>query len=784
MRFVRLVLLVVFLAAASSSRMNKSRIALFPEYPPPTRVEEPEESGELKTFQDVENKMKNLIDDVIKKVLPYVIRSSADIRLSGRCMASIFKLVLGMQKLQEWAIKMVDATGKPPSGVFQGTSMSLGDFDECVDVTVGKKGKPPLPGEREYFHGKYCTVECKLPKGLLDAIDEYENVPPSQRSNTTIAKSKTFLHMLLRYGQYIKVAAFRFGVCIPSTCGEEDLSSIVTTIAKQLGFPLKVLHCQEKPHIKLSVEQSVIITVLSSLILVVCLCTSAEVFFNKYPPNPSSKLQNMLWNLSESISAISSTKKLFRIEVDNHPIPILRGLFLLTVVLNILGHTYLMYNDLFFFKYSSVVNYFQYMQQFSFTLIANGSNGMENYFFIAGFLTTFIRWKKSVNKPKVNITKLLLKPYVRLTLFQLLMIGLFLLLPIIGYGPFWSDFVGPYLQNCRERWWTNLFYIQNFWASEDACLYHTWLLAAVMQLYIVSIIVLWCLIKRPNIGIIVIIMIVISGMATVGAIVFLKKLPGALSLYFLDGVSGPKMWNSLFTQTFDHVGPFSIGLVTGYVVAKHKEKLTFSAFTSTVLWCVALASVLAVMFGLYEYRYGDVKMDSSLAILYAMLNRNVYALFLSWFVIACVTNNAGFLTSLLSWKAFIPAYRLSYLAYLLHLLVIYYHIGILRERVYLSHEENIINYFGYLSLSFALAYICYIFFQVPYMYVESLVLRKHGKKKNITVSDIESDFKSKHIDSNNLSVTAKSVKRHMQTLSASAIKDNYKIHPVHINQNL
>ena len=86
---------------------------------------------------------------------------------------------------------VVDATGKPPSGVFQGTSMSLGDFDECVDVSVGKKGKRPAPGEREYFHGKYCTVECKLPKGLLDAIDEYENVHPSLRYNTTIARSKT-----------------------------------------------------------------------------------------------------------------------------------------------------------------------------------------------------------------------------------------------------------------------------------------------------------------------------------------------------------------------------------------------------------------------------------------------------------------------------------------------------------------------------------------------------------------------------------------------------------------
>ncbi|GFT89592.1 nose resistant to fluoxetine protein 6, partial [Nephila pilipes] len=124
---------------------------------------------------------------------------------------------------------VVDASGKPPSGIFQGTSMSLGDFDECINVRVGRMGKTPAAGEREYFHGKYCTVECRLPKGILDAIDEYESATPERRHNTSIGTSKTFLSMLLKYGQYMKVAAFRFGVCIPSTCDVEDLSSITTT---------------------------------------------------------------------------------------------------------------------------------------------------------------------------------------------------------------------------------------------------------------------------------------------------------------------------------------------------------------------------------------------------------------------------------------------------------------------------------------------------------------------------------------------------------------------------
>ncbi|CAL1293051.1 unnamed protein product [Larinioides sclopetarius] len=766
----------------SAAKLNRtlSGSVIFPDYPPTSLDSEEVEidNGELKTFAEVEAKMKSLIDDVIKRVLPFVIRSSADIRLSGRCMASIFKMVIGMQKLQEWAIRMVDATGKPPSGLFQGTTMSLGDFDECINVRVGRKGMMSWnapPEEREFFHGRYCTVECKLPKGLLDAIDEYESASPNKKFNTSIGTSKTFLSLLLKYGQYMKSAAFRFGVCIPSMCDAEDLSSITTTIARQVGFPLKVLHCQEKTKIEFRTEQAIIIIVLSSIVLTVLLGTALELYFDKFGINSLSKVQRVLQNVSQSISVISSTKRLMDVSKDNHPMPTMRGLLLITIVFNVLGHTYLMYNHLYFFKYSSVINYYEYMQQFSFSLIANGSNGVENYFFIAGFLITFIRWGNSINVPKMHLPKLLFKPYIRMTFFQLLAIALFLLLPLFGNGPFWGDFVGPYLKSCRDRWWLNLFYIQNYWQSDDTCLYHTWLLAAVMQLYVVAMIVVWFLIKKPNIGFILIIIIVICGMAAVGAIVFIHKLPGALSMYLLDGVSGPKMWNTLFIKTFDHIGSFSIGLVTGYFVAKYKNSLKFGTVVTTVIWCVAFACLLAVMCGLYEYRHGDLKMESSLAILYAMLNRNVYALFLAWFTIACVTGKAGFIPDVLSWKALIPAYRLSFLAYLLHLLVIYYHIGIMRERMYLSHEENIINYFGYLVATFALAYFCYIFFQVPYMYMESLILKKDAvvELDNASEETEKEDIKCSFADSNNLSLTTKSIKRHMQTISISSIKDSH-----------
>ncbi|GIY06907.1 nose resistant to fluoxetine protein 6 [Caerostris extrusa] len=79
----------------------------FPDYPPTDLHSEEKEldDGELKTFAEVENKIKSVIENIIKKALPFVIRSSGDIRLSGKCMAGIFKMVIGMQKLEEWALK-------------------------------------------------------------------------------------------------------------------------------------------------------------------------------------------------------------------------------------------------------------------------------------------------------------------------------------------------------------------------------------------------------------------------------------------------------------------------------------------------------------------------------------------------------------------------------------------------------------------------------------------------------------------------------------------------------
>ncbi|KPJ10529.1 hypothetical protein RR48_06323 [Papilio machaon] len=46
-----------------------------------------------------------------------------------------------LDRLELWALKMFDATAKPPSGILSGNGNQYGDFDECLDIDGAVRGK-------------------------------------------------------------------------------------------------------------------------------------------------------------------------------------------------------------------------------------------------------------------------------------------------------------------------------------------------------------------------------------------------------------------------------------------------------------------------------------------------------------------------------------------------------------------------------------------------------------------------------------------------------------------
>lgn len=59
------------------------------------------------------------------------------------------------------------------------------------------------------------------------------------------------------------------------------------------------------------------------------------------------------------------------------------------------------------------------------------------------------------------------------------------ILPLIGQGPNWY-LIQRYTQGCRDNWWSNLLYVNNFLDPSEQCAGVSWFLACDMQWFFIT----------------------------------------------------------------------------------------------------------------------------------------------------------------------------------------------------------------------------------------------------------------------------------------------------------
>ena len=90
----------------------------------------------------------------------------------------------------------------------------------------------------------------------------------------------------------------------------------------------------------------------------------------------------------------------------------------------------------------------------------------------------------------------------------------------------------------------------------------------------------------------------------------------------------------------------------------------------------------------------------------------------------------GFIGRILSWRAFMPLGRLTYVVYLVHENFIFiYYVGYQRKPFYYTMFNSVMNYFSILVLSFLLAFVFSVSVEVPFLNLEKLLVNPTNKSK-------------------------------------------------------
>ncbi|CAL1546666.1 unnamed protein product [Lymnaea stagnalis] len=129
---------------------------------------------------------------------------------SQRCALQRDEIFKGSQVNQLWALQFLDSMGKPSSGIFQGNSRFMGNFDQCVSINAGDVTGGPITGMFAQF-----KFQLKMPSSSF---------PP--------------LHLAIM-NQEAGLPNILWHVCLPSACTQVDVEEIGRRLAGNVGAELK-----------------------------------------------------------------------------------------------------------------------------------------------------------------------------------------------------------------------------------------------------------------------------------------------------------------------------------------------------------------------------------------------------------------------------------------------------------------------------------------------------------------------------------------------------------------
>ncbi|XP_077532446.1 O-acyltransferase like protein-like [Haemaphysalis longicornis] len=665
------------------------------------------------TWEGFMHNMTSAFATVLHKIFPLMVRASSEVEIGPECMASYFKVFLGLRKLKGWAVRLVDASGKPADGLLEGTLAFLGAFDECLDTVVWDE----LDASRLLFQGRYCTAQV-APKFALR--DLFNNDSEAHRELESYLPKKAMLKNALRIpGNHV---IFRVGLCVPSTCSKDDIERMVKYTVKHMDMKAEVTECVQREEGKpLTALQITIITLLGLFLSLTIIGTVTEITLKgrRHPKAPKPSRQGGPMETLLCFSAYSNARKLLAPEDKPDSLRVLHGIRFLSMTWIIFGHSYFFIEHVQPFR-GLFNGHEMYSENFFFSGIINFTLAVDSFFLISGLLVVYTNWKElTESNGRLNVIRFLFNKYWRMAPPLLLSLGLLFLMPVLGDGPFWNDIMGTEIRLCEKSWWSNLLFINNFWESKQMCLVATWYLACNFQFFVISVFILIPLYNWPAVGLSITFLLLLAGSIVSGVITFLLKLPPGLIFYpDLDTVSD--LVTYVYHKPYNHIGPYCVGVFLGYIIVKHRT-VKVKPLTQVVGWCASFSVGVAVLWA--AYRWNAELPSPPVAALYAATHRVAWCIALAWLTFACVAGQGGFLESLLSWSPFNALGNLAYMAYLVHPLVILYHSSRTRDLIYYSQYEKVYAFCGHFLITLLLSTLFYVVVEVPFTRLGSMLLR-------------------------------------------------------------
>ena len=197
----------------------------------------------------------------------------------------------------------------------------------------------------------------------------------------------------------------------------------------------------------------------------------------------------------------------------------------------------------------------------------------------------------------------------------------------------------------------------------------------------------------------------------------------AIKAYNYDGLTDPSQFTDLvYTKPWSRIQPYLVGPVMGYILYKgirlpFGQKKNVPAY---LLWVVSGLISIALVYGLYSTWHGHTpgKFEN---IMYITLSHFMWGVSMTVVVFCCHNGYGWFINSFLSMEIWTPLSRMTFNAYLVHLVVLNLIYGQLQKSFHYTDVTVAFFLIGFVVLSYAIARLVCLLVKFPFGTIEMLV---------------------------------------------------------------
>ena len=382
----------------------------------------------------------------------------------------------------------------------------------------------------------------------LDWLDSYQDCKSQINSSYAVISWKL-----------LSVPLNRFGFCLPSSCDENEILSTFQKFSAALKIHENSLDGPELSTFKLENEPFRSEAAFFLICFTILILTQVIVTLFQGLLSPDSALQ--------SFSIISNLKKLLLVPQDHGSLKVFDGIRTLSSLALVVFHTFAIS---IYFTIDNRQEFNTIFSTFSYTLICSMVYSVDVFFYLSGFLMSYLGVKEIQRKQdKFSWTRFFIRRILRIVPIYYFLIGL----ERLGSGmvPESSQMIVPTLVSAESKqlWWSGLLLVQNLFASKDfPYLSWTWSVAVDFQVHLILSLSLYLYSRHKSLGYLSLLLTFTASHVYTFLVSYANNYHVSTVPNFFD----MKQINHVYTMPVPRLGSFAVGFLFGLLFQSYEKR--------------------------------------------------------------------------------------------------------------------------------------------------------------------------------------------------------------------